>query len=82
MMDFADAILDCQLLDPGFDGPLFTWEKTRLRERLDMILIGEHWETAFAVTRITHLPRLTSDHNPLLVRCQFSSQLLRPSLRF
>ncbi|XP_042041323.1 uncharacterized protein LOC121786764 [Salvia splendens] len=24
MMDFADAITECQLIDPGFEGPIFT----------------------------------------------------------
>lgn len=35
MNDFADVISDCQLLDPGFVGPLFTWERENplLRER-------------------------------------------------
>ncbi|XP_042038361.1 uncharacterized protein LOC121784262 [Salvia splendens] len=50
MMDFADAIAECQLFDPGFDA-----------------------------TRVTHLPRISSDHAPLLVRCQASLQIPRPS---
>lgn len=25
--DFSDAIADCQLCDPGFDGSIFTWER-------------------------------------------------------
>ncbi|XP_042009207.1 uncharacterized protein LOC121757788 [Salvia splendens] len=27
MLDFVEAIEDCQLLDPGFDGPKFTWAR-------------------------------------------------------
>lgn len=72
MTDFADAIADCQPVDPGFDGPLFTWKRNGLRQRLDKVLLGEHWSESFAVTRITHLPRISSDHGALLVRCQFS----------
>ncbi|XP_042016276.1 uncharacterized protein LOC121764297 [Salvia splendens] len=68
MMDFADAVADCQLLDPGFDGPPFTWTRSGLWERLDRVLLGEHWTTVFAATRVTHLPRISSDHAPLLVR--------------
>ncbi|KAL1555389.1 hypothetical protein AAHA92_11138 [Salvia divinorum] len=82
MMDFADAIADCQLFDPGFDGPSFTWSRNGLWERLDRVLLGEHWTTVFAATRVTHLPRILSDHAPLLVRCQASLQVPRPSFRF
>ncbi|XP_041990580.1 uncharacterized protein LOC121741759 [Salvia splendens] len=82
MMEFADAIADCQLIDPGIDGPIFTWHRAGLRERLDMILIGEHWTSVFATTRVTHLARFSSDHAPLLVRCQFSVQRSRPTFRF
>ncbi|KAL1551886.1 hypothetical protein AAHA92_19674 [Salvia divinorum] len=82
MMDFADAIADCQLFDPGFDGPSFTWSRNGLWERLDRVLLGEHWTTVFAATRVTHLPRISSDHAPLLVRCQASLQVPRPSFRF
>ncbi|KAH6776562.1 hypothetical protein C2S52_014123 [Perilla frutescens var. hirtella] len=68
MMDFGDAISDCQLLDPGFDGAWFTWERpsTGLRERLDRVLLGQFWMSVFAITRVTHLSRHTSDHAPLL----------------
>ncbi|XP_041998176.1 uncharacterized protein LOC121748030 [Salvia splendens] len=45
MMDFADAVADCQLLDPGFDGPPFTWTRSGLWERLDRVFLGEHWTT-------------------------------------
>ncbi|KAL1565667.1 hypothetical protein AAHA92_01366 [Salvia divinorum] len=82
MMDFADAIADCQLFDPGFDGPSFTWSRNGLWERLDRVLLGEHWTTVFAATRVTHLPRISSDHAPLLVRCKASLQVPRPSFRF
>ena len=82
MMEFADAIADCQLIDLGFDGPMFTWYGAGLWERLDRILIGEHWTSVFATTRVTHLARFSSDHAPLLVRCQFSVQTIRPAFRF
>lgn len=82
MANFADAIADCQLLDPGFDGPLFTWERAGLRQRLDRILLGEHWSDSFALTRVTHLPRISSDHGALLVHCKFSGSLPRSSFRF
>ncbi|KAH6767718.1 hypothetical protein C2S52_018701 [Perilla frutescens var. hirtella] len=84
MMDFGDAISDCQLLDPGFDGAWYTWERpsTGLRERLDRVLLGEFLTSVFAVTRVTHLSRHTLDHASLLVRCQFLDQIPKSSFRF
>ncbi|XP_042026703.1 uncharacterized protein LOC121773851 [Salvia splendens] len=37
MMDFADAIAECQLIDPGFDGPIFTWHMGGLWERMSIL---------------------------------------------
>ncbi|KAH6776517.1 hypothetical protein C2S52_014078 [Perilla frutescens var. hirtella] len=84
MMDFGAAISNCQLIDPGFDGAWFTWERpsTELRERLDRVLLGEFWTSVFAVTRVTHLARHTSDHAPLLVRFQFLTEIPKSALRF
>ncbi|XP_042005811.1 uncharacterized protein LOC121754537 [Salvia splendens] len=41
MMDFADVINECQLLDLGADGSKFTWSIGETFERLDRALIGE-----------------------------------------
>lgn len=41
MMDFADVINDCQLLDLGADGAKFTWSRWDTFERLDRALIAE-----------------------------------------
>ncbi|XP_041999984.1 uncharacterized protein LOC121749479 [Salvia splendens] len=41
MVDFAEAIEDCRLLDPGFDGSDYTWAKNGLMERLDRVLNRE-----------------------------------------
>ena len=41
MMEFAEAISDCQLLDTGADGPKFTWARGDTFERLDRVLLGE-----------------------------------------
>ncbi|XP_047979355.1 uncharacterized protein LOC125221276 [Salvia hispanica] len=69
MIDFAEAIEDCRLIDPGFDGQRFTWAKNNLFERLDCMLVGEAWSTTFADVRVTHLPRICSDHGSLLMCC-------------
>ncbi|XP_041999990.1 uncharacterized protein LOC121749486 [Salvia splendens] len=69
MIDFAEAIEDCRLLDPGFDGAEFTWAKNGLFERLDWLLVIEAWTNAFEATRVTNLPRVSSDHGLILARC-------------
>ncbi|XP_042009081.1 uncharacterized protein LOC121757631 [Salvia splendens] len=56
MVNFAEAIEDCLLVDPGFDGAEFTWAKNGL----------------FEATRVTNLPRIASDHGPVLARCKMS----------
>lgn len=35
---FAQCIFDCNLLDLGYKGPLFTWHSGALKERLDRAL--------------------------------------------
>ena len=35
MLDFVEAICDCQLMDVGADGPKFTWSRGEIFERLD-----------------------------------------------
>lgn len=78
MVDFAEAISDCQLLDLGADGPKFTWARGDTFERLDRILIGEGWANIFESSRVTNLPRILSDHCPLLVL----GSRTKPSFRF
>lgn len=73
MTDFAETIDDCRLLDPGFDGANFTWAKNNLMERLDRIFFNEQWTGLFEATRVTNLPRVSSDHGPILVRSKRST---------
>ncbi|XP_042023121.1 uncharacterized protein LOC121770456 [Salvia splendens] len=70
MVEFAEAIENCGLLDPVYDGSDFTWAKNGLLERLDRVLISEVASQLFDAIRITNLPRIASDHGPLLVRCK------------
>ncbi|XP_041995773.1 uncharacterized protein LOC121745898 [Salvia splendens] len=72
MVDFAETIEDCRLLDPGFDGADFTWAKNGLFERLDRVLVSDAWTRVFEATRVTNLPRIASDHGPVLARCKMS----------
>ena len=73
MLDLAETIEDCRLIDSGTDGSRFTWAKNNLFERLDRMLVNETWATTFATTRVTNLPRICSDHGPLLSRCSLAA---------
>ncbi|XP_042019069.1 uncharacterized protein LOC121766903 [Salvia splendens] len=73
MIDFAEAIEDCRLIDPGFDGSDYTWAKNGLLERLDRVLVNEPWTRLFEAIRVTKLPRFASDHGPVLVRCKMKT---------
>ena len=82
MVDFANTISDCQLLDLDTDGAKFTWARRNIFEKLDRALIGEGWQDLFATTRVTNLPRIMSDHGPQLIQCQLPGPPIRPSFRF
>ncbi|XP_042016190.1 uncharacterized protein LOC121764200 [Salvia splendens] len=82
MLDFAEAISDCQLLDVGADGPKFTWARGNVFERLDRVLLGEGWANMFESTRVSNLPRILSDHCPLLVEARLPEPRAKPSFRF
>ncbi|XP_042033147.1 uncharacterized protein LOC121779791 isoform X2 [Salvia splendens] len=82
MAEFADAVNDCQLLELGADGANFTWARGDILEKLDRALIGEGWLNLFSETRVTNLPRVMSDHSPLLIQCRRPGPPVRPPFRF
>ncbi|CAL1367787.1 unnamed protein product [Linum trigynum] len=65
---FTDCIDDCGLVDLGFSGPKFTWftKSSRLKERLDRSFCSLEWRQKFPGTMVFHLPKLKSDHRPIL----------------
>ncbi|KAF8391778.1 hypothetical protein HHK36_022012 [Tetracentron sinense] len=72
MRKFKEAILDCHLIDLGFEGNTFTWCKKRsregnVRERLDRAMATSDWCFLFPFTTVKHLSCHTSDHSPLLL---------------
>ncbi|CAN0836924.1 hypothetical protein LINGRAHAP2_LOCUS1644 [Linum grandiflorum] len=65
--DFSSCLDQCQLFDLGFVGPKFTWRRGSLFERLDRGVINEDWLLRFPDSATRHLPRVKSDHRPILV---------------
>lgn len=62
------TINSCELLDAGFNGDPFTWERDGTRKRLDRMFINIQWRIRFSEVTIHHLPYYKSDHRALLVK--------------
>ncbi|CAN0829098.1 hypothetical protein LINGRAHAP2_LOCUS1046 [Linum grandiflorum] len=71
--DFSSCLEQCELFDMGFVGPKFTWRRGTLLERLDRAVINEDWLLRFPESVNRHLPRVKSDHRPILVCTDFDS---------
>ncbi|GLT52118.1 hypothetical protein SLA2020_254760 [Shorea laevis] len=77
---YTDCMSDCNLMDIGYTGGRFTWVNMResnqiIRERIDRAWANSDWRLLFPNVNVFHLPRISSDHNPLLL--QFDVPLTR-----
>lgn len=69
---FRDALRWCNLQDLGYEGFQYTWSNGRknldnVMERLDRALSNEEWKTLFSYYKVRHLPRIKSDHAPIVL---------------
>ncbi|XP_061336793.1 uncharacterized protein LOC133283886 [Gastrolobium bilobum] len=70
---FAEVLDDCKVIDLGGAGAFFTWQGPkwghldRIFKRLDRVCANEAWRLKFTDANIRVLPRIQSDHNPLLL---------------
>ncbi|KAH1073282.1 hypothetical protein J1N35_025610 [Gossypium stocksii] len=53
--------------DLGFIGPTFTWQRGNTCEQLDRALANDFWVSNFPHSLVFHIPRIKSDHRPILV---------------
>ncbi|CAN1177321.1 Putative ribonuclease H protein At1g65750, partial [Linum perenne] len=67
--EFNQCADDCQLLDVDFTGPRFTWFHGQIRQRLDRAVCNAEWTMSFPEVVVRHLPRIRSDHRPILIHC-------------
>ncbi|XP_038977842.1 uncharacterized protein LOC120108329 [Phoenix dactylifera] len=87
--EFQEFISTNGLIDLGFTGPRFTWcnnqqGPARVWERLDRAFATAGWIQEFPDNHVKHLPRIASDHSPILVctdrpipfRCPFRFERL------
>nr|CAD1817805.1 unnamed protein product [Ananas comosus var. bracteatus] len=63
---------DGGFVDIQFNGPGYTWTNNRqgnskILQRLDRALANSQWIMKFPFARLVHLPRVASDHCPLLL---------------
>nr|GMC69838.1 uncharacterized protein LOC109178201 [Ipomoea batatas] len=71
--DFAECIHSEGHIDMGFSGSKLTWVKSNQSgyikgARLDRALCNLAWRQRFLDASVVHLPRIGSDHAPLLIR--------------
>lgn len=72
MARFRAVLVDCDLLDIGFSGSWFTWEKGKhlennVRERLERGVANQEWWGFFPKHSLKLLPHTIFYHFPLLV---------------
>ncbi|KAJ6799570.1 uncharacterized protein M6B38_206310 [Iris pallida] len=80
-------INQCGLIDLGFDGPAYTWSNGRspqflIQERLDRVLANPDWSHLHPLASVSVLPRINSDHAPILLNTHKRSPYRRRSLKF
>lgn len=72
MMDFWEALLDCNLVDLDHHGNVYTWNNGREAEdyvqaRLDRACATVDWQEFFPHYKVSHLQVSYSDHVPIMV---------------
>lgn len=88
-VDFAevDDFKSCDLTQVSFKGSPFTRWNGRagddcMFERMDRILSNSEFLDMFSHIEVEHLPRLGSDHTPLLLSCEFVAAKTKRPFRF
>lgn len=64
---FQDSLMDCELADIGFSGDAFTWQRGRIRERLDQGVANAQWNILFLEAQLVNGEMVKFDHRPIIV---------------
>nr|GMD17716.1 uncharacterized protein LOC109157440 [Ipomoea batatas] len=80
--EFADWIHSEGLIDLGFSGSKLMWVKGSQSglvkgTRLDRALCNIEWRNSFPMATVSHLPRISSDHAPILIRMTARESTIR-----
>lgn len=83
---FREFLFEAGLMDMGFKGPAYTWTNKQytsnlIFERLDRVVATVSWNNMFPHAHVNHLPRIRSDHHPILLRTN-ERPLPKPNFRF
>ena len=84
-LEFKECLDECNMLDLGFAGLKYTWTNSRpitdlILERIDRCFANPSWRTLYSNATVTHLPRIWSDHCPVLLElCRpYVCNLIKP----
>ena len=71
-LEFKEYLDECNMLDLGFADPKYTCTNSRpitdlILERIDRCFANPSWRTLYSDATVTHLPRIWSDHCPVLL---------------
>ncbi|KAE8694600.1 hypothetical protein F3Y22_tig00110777pilonHSYRG00077 [Hibiscus syriacus] len=75
---FQNFMYHRDLFNFGFKGPKFTWMCGGVFERLDRMIANDSWNLMAPNSLVKHLPRIKSDHRPLLLLSSASPLSHRP----
>jgi len=78
MREFSNFINSCNLVDPPMEGACFTWsshEEVPMLSRIDQFLFSVDWKAHFQGVHQVIVPKITSDHFPILLWVGKSSQV-------
>lgn len=75
VVDFREAVNECNLVDLGCKGYPFMWSNKRYRphlieEMLDRFLGSKDWEQSSHKLTVTNLNSWCSDHSPVMLEMQ------------
>ncbi|XP_061364098.1 uncharacterized protein LOC133307586 [Gastrolobium bilobum] len=71
---FSTILEDCNVADLGYTSSPFTWQGPkwghldRIFKRLDRIVANLDWRMKYDGAKVTNLPRIHSDHNPVILK--------------
>lgn len=69
--EFVDCVRSCELIDLPYEGLWHTWVGGRglgvVKRRLDCVLCSAELYDHISGIKVVHLPRVSSDHAPLLL---------------
>ena len=82
MLAFRNTLAHCDLIDMGFQGGKFTWNNGRpgvefVQERIDRACANQVWRDLFPRSQVFHLSASYSDHIPIMLTIQASSEVKR-----